>query len=48
MLEKIKFRLGIADAVKIYDADITAYIQDAKSDMIDSGVPPDILGDTPD
>ena len=48
MLEKIKFRLGIADTVKIYDADITAYIQDAKSDMIDSGVPPDILGDTPD
>ncbi len=43
MLEKVKFRCGIAEPVKVYDQDILDYIDDAKEDMIASGVPPDLL-----
>lgn len=38
MLELIKQRCGIADAVKVYDRDIISYIEDAKGDLKDSGV----------
>ena len=43
MLEKIKKRCGIAEGVKVYNEDISDYIEDALEDMKTSGVPPDIL-----
>ena len=43
MLEKIKKRCGIAEGVKVYNEDISVYIEDALEDMKTSGVPPDIL-----
>ena len=49
MLERmVKLRCGIAEAVTVYDEDIEAYVKDAKADMIDSGVPPDLFGRVPD
>lgn len=38
MLELIKKRCGIAAAVKVYDDDIEAYMEDCKADLILSGV----------
>lgn len=38
MIDKIKSRLGIAQAIEIYDNDIQMYIEDCKQDMIASGV----------
>ena len=38
MIDKIKSRLGIAQAIEIYDNDIQMYIDDCKKDMIASGV----------
>lgn len=43
MIETVKFRCGIPEKVTIYDDDIRLYIEDAKEDMIMSGVPPDII-----
>ena len=43
MLEKIKKRCGIAEGVKVYNEDISVYIEDALEDMKTSGVPSDIL-----
>lgn len=43
MLEKIKLRCGIAKQITVYDEEISGYIKDAKADMIDSGVPPDLV-----
>lgn len=47
MLEKIKLHCGIAKQVTVYDKEITGYIEDAKADLIDSGVPRDQV-ETPD
>lgn len=47
MLEKIKLRCGIAKQVTVYDEEIAGYIDDARADLIDSGVPPDQV-ETPD
>lgn len=43
MLGLIKTRCGIAEQITVYDDDISAYIEDAKEDMIDSGVPASIV-----
>lgn len=43
MLEKIKHRCGIAEQITIYDEEIMDYIEDAKADLLDSGVPPDLV-----
>lgn len=43
MLELIKRRCGIAELITVYDEDISAYMDDAKSDMIDSGVPQSVI-----
>lgn len=43
MLGLIKTRCGIAEQITVYDDDINAYIEDAKEDMIDSGVPASIM-----
>lgn len=43
MLKLIKIRCGIAELITIYDADILSYIEDAKADMMDSGVPESIV-----
>ena len=38
MLEIIKKRCGIAQAIKVYDDDIQSYIEDCKEDLLESGV----------
>lgn len=43
MLEKIKLRCGIAKQITVYDEEINDYIEDARADLIDSGVPPDLV-----
>ena len=43
MLGLIKTRCGIAEQITVYEDDINAYIEDAKEDMIDSGVPASIV-----
>lgn len=43
MLKLIKTRCGIADQIGIYDSDILSYMEDAKTDMVDSGVPESIV-----
>lgn len=43
MLELIKRRCGIAEPIKIYDEDVLSYMEDAKTDMVDSGVPESIV-----
>lgn len=47
MLGKIKLRCGIAKQVTVYDEEISGYIEDARADLIASGVPPDQV-DAPD
>ena len=47
MLEKIKLRCGSAKQITVYDEEINGYIEDARADLIDSGVPPDLVN-TPD
>lgn len=42
MLEIIKSRCGIVEAITGYDDEIKGYIADALEDMRNSGVPPDI------
>lgn len=39
MFEAVKRRLGIAEAITVYDEDIQMYIDDCAQDMIASGVP---------
>lgn len=39
MLDAIKQRCGIAAGIKIYDDEISDYMEDGMRDMIDSGVP---------
>lgn len=39
MFEAVKRRLGIAEAITVYDKDIQMYIDDCTQDMIASGVP---------
>ncbi len=43
MLQLIKTRCGIAERITVYDADILSYMEDAKTDMMDSGVPESIV-----
>lgn len=43
MFEAVKRRLGIAEAIKIYDADIQLYIGDCVQDLIASGVPETVV-----
>jgi hypothetical protein len=43
MLELIKKRCGIAEAITIYDEDIKLYIDDCKDDMKASGVPENVI-----
>ena len=43
MLEKIKLRCGIAKQITVYYEEINGYIEDARADLIDSGVPPDLV-----
>lgn len=45
MLNLIKKRCGIAEAVTVYDEDITSYIEDCKEDMIASGVSESIISE---
>lgn len=39
MLDIVKKRCGIAEAVTVYDSDIEMYIKDCIADMLASGVP---------
>lgn len=39
MLEKIKKRLGISPSVTVYDDELSDLIEDAKLDMLMSGIP---------
>lgn len=39
----VKKRVGIAESVKVYDEDIENYLEDCKQDMLDSGVPAEIM-----
>lgn len=43
MLELIKTRCGIAESIDLYDKDILSYMEDAKTDMVDSGVPESVI-----
>ncbi len=43
MLNMVKNRCGIAESVKVYDADIRLYIKDCLADMAASGVPEGII-----
>lgn len=43
MFELIKRRCGIAATIDTYDEDIRGYIEDCKEEMIDSGVPPNLI-----
>lgn len=45
MLEKVKNRLGIGDAVTIYDDELEDLIEAAQKDMIASGVPKSLVDD---
>lgn len=38
MLNQIKARCGIAEAVTVYDEEISSYIEDCKRDLLSSGV----------
>lgn len=49
MLEEVKKRLGIDDAIDVYDSELESLIQAAVSDMKAAGVPADMLeADEPD
>lgn len=43
MLEKIKARLGLVESLTVYDAEIEALIEHAKFDMLESGVPSELI-----
>lgn len=46
MLDKVKARLGIDNSVTVYDAEISSLVQAAVDDILASGVPERLLGDT--
>lgn len=43
LFEVVKRRLGIAEAITVYDDDIRLYIEDCKQDMIASEVPKTVV-----
>ena len=45
MFDDVKRRCGIHKAITVYDDDIRLYIDDAKADMLASGVPAGIVND---
>lgn len=45
ILKKIKKRIGLTDNVKIYDEELTDLIEAAEFDMMEAGVPVEMLED---
>ena len=43
MFNAVKSRCGIAKGIDVYDAEIADYIEDAKIDMLASGVPKSLI-----
>ncbi len=43
LFEVVKRRLGIAEAITVYDEDIQLYIEDCKQDMVASEVPKTVV-----
>lgn len=43
MLENVKSRCGIANAITVYDEEIKSYIEDCKDDLIASGVAKELI-----